>query len=205
MFNKKSLSMARLLTKVLNSVDEMSAAKDCRGNGLEAYDDFREEMITWIQKIADDYGCVASPDEDGNPFVATEDEFKAYRRWVKHMDEKDVKTTGYGDWILARLLSCVKEPFMISTPDLIMELAHDLIARHIKSDKINSWIKYNGSEIMVVTYQSREGSSNQDMFDIFVEYIRTAENLDIDDVLKACATLIKNKYDSNEIKAFFAS
>lgn len=205
MFNKKSLSMARLLTKVLNDVDTMSRAKDCRGNLLEAYDDFRSEMILCVQKVAEEYGCVASPDEDGNPFVATEDEFKTYRRWVKHMDEKDVKTTGYGDWILARLLSHVKEPLMISTPDLIMELAHDLIAWHIKSDAINLWIKYNGSETMIVTYQSREGSSNQDMFDIFVEYIRTAENLDIDDVLKACATLIKDKYNEAEIKAFFAS
>ena len=205
MFNKKSLSMARLLTKVLNSVDEMSAAKDCRGSGLEAYDDFREEMITWIQKIADDYGCVAGPDEDGNPFVATEDEFNAYRRWVKHMDEKDIKATGYGDWILARLLSCVKEPLMISTPDLIMELAHDLIAWHIKSDEINSWIKYNGSEDMVIACYSNENTNNRDMFDIFVEYIRTAENLDIDDVLKACATLIKDRYNQDEIKAFFAS
>lgn len=205
MFNKKSLSMARLLTKVLDEMDLMSNAKDCRGNSLEAYDDFREEAIEWVQKVAEKYGCVAGLDEDGNTFAATEDEFNTYRRWVKCMDEKGITATGYGDWILARLLSHVKEPLMISTPDLIMELAHDLIAWHIKRDEINSWIKYHRNEDMIIAYYSNSRPADQDMFDMFVEYIRAAEDLDIDNVLEACATLIGYGHNQDEIKRFFAS
>ena len=170
---------AKLLNKLVLVRDELNKAQDYDGSVIDKADDFDEDLLQAITDLADRYGCVAFPDVDGNGVVTTQENY------IKYRSIADVRSIGYGDWLMSCLISVTEETEMQD----LMDLVHDFIVWHIDYSKIKSWLSEATNDKMFELYCKPGSCAKYRM--IFIRYVKTYKP-DVDELLGACAMLVKN-------------
>ena len=167
---------AKLLNRLILVRDDLNKAQDYDGTPIDKADDLDEDLLQVVTDLADRYGCVAFPDVDGNGVVATKENYDEYKSIA------DVRNIGYGDWLMSCLTAVTEETDM----QRLMDLVHDFITWHIDFDKIKPWFFRTSSKKVFELY-CETGSYHK----AFIKYVSTY-NLDVDELLRACAMLVKN-------------
>lgn len=170
---------AKLLNRLILVRDELNKAQDYNGSVIDKADDFDEDLLTVITDLADRHGCVAFPDVDGNGVVATKENYDEYKSIA------DVRSIGYGDWLMSCLTSVTEETEMQD----LMDLVHDFIVWHVDFDKIKSWLTEATNDRLFELYCEPGNCATYRM--AFIRYVKTYEP-DVDELLGACAMLVLN-------------
>lgn len=173
---------AKLLNKLVLVRDELNKAQDYDGSVIDKADDFDEDLLQVITDLADRYGCVAFPDVDGNGVVTTQENY------IKYRSIADVRSIGYGDWLMSCLTSVTEETEM----QKLMDLVHDFIVWHVDYKEIKSWLAETSNETVFELYNEVDCYySYYRYYKAFVKYVGNYEP-DVDELLSACAMLVKN-------------
>lgn len=170
---------AKLLNRLVLVRDELNKAQDYDGAIIDEAGDLDSDLLVAITDLAERYDCVAFPDVDGNGVVATKENYNEYKSIA------DVKSIGYGDWLMSCLTAVTEDTDM----QRLMDLVHDFITWHIDFDKIKAWLSEATNDKLFDMYCKTRTYATYRM--AFIGYVKTYEP-DVDELLGACAMLVKN-------------
>lgn len=170
---------AKLLNRLILVRDDLNKAQDYDGTPIDKAGDLDDDLLQVVTDLAERYDCVAFPDVDGNGVVATKENYDEYKSIA------DVRSIGYGDWLMSCLTSVTEDTEIQE----LMDLVHDFIIWHIDYKEIKSWLYEATNDQLFDMYCKTGKYATYRM--AFIDYVKIYEP-DVDELLRACAMLVKN-------------
>lgn len=190
MINEQEQKMARMINGLIRYRDESNEAIDGTREQIDDEGNFDDELLEFIQELAQRNNVTCVLDSMSTPFAMTSEEQERLNKWLEENNENEWYWTCYFMHELRRLCNGRSADCFLSN---LLNVAHDMILMEIKNPVKSGWIYKE-----LVGYNlPHTGNVLNDVCTIICD-----DDSDVDCMLEACRILIVY-YVGKDIDKFF--